>query len=159
MLAKENYPWFNKLILQTPGIIPGVGFSLSSKCTLARSLIFYKGLDYYDIPIPSVDFFTHDKKFQDYITNDKITLTKCTTRFFVESLILDYLIKSDYNNPTFLLLAGDDRIIENDKTIRLFKKQFHHTENRYKVYQKCAHTLEFDDKKLSFVDDIIKWIG
>lgn len=159
MLAKENYPWFNKLILQTPGIISGVGFSLSSKLTLARSLIFHKGMDCYDIPIPSADFFTHDRKFQDYINNDKITLTKCTARFFVESLKLDYMIKSDYKKPTFLLLAGDDRIIDNNKTIGLFKKQFSHTENHYKIYQNCAHTLEFDDKKLSFVEDIIEWIG
>ncbi len=159
LLAKQDYPWFGKLILQTPGIIPGVGFSLSSKLTLAKSLILNKGSDRYDIPIPNSNFFTHDKKFQHYIDNDKLTLTKCTARFFVESLKLDHLIPFHCKKPTFLLLAEDDRIIDNDKTVKLFEKRFSHRLNRYKIYPNNAHTLEFDDKKLSFVDDIIDWIG
>jgi alpha-beta hydrolase superfamily lysophospholipase len=67
------------------------------------------------------------------------------------------MLNRTFATPTLLLLAENDRIIHNEKTIKYFKKKFIHPGNRLKIYPGCAHTLEFEDKNFNFIEDILSW--
>lgn len=161
MIAYKHYPWLRKLILITPGIVPKVEFTPSEKMLIARNFLLGSGLMQFPIPIPGPEYFTHDPQFQDYILSDSLTLHSCTARFFIQTMFLDAQLKKSSHFchvPTFLLLAQDDNIIDNKKVTAYFSKHFTHPSNMIKEYRDCAHTLEFDQKDFSFVDDIVRFL-
>jgi alpha-beta hydrolase superfamily lysophospholipase len=161
MIAYSNYPWLDKLILITPGIIAQVGFNLIGKLKIAGNFLFHGGNSFFPIPIAQASYFTNDKQYQEYIEHDNLMLRQATARFFVHNNIIDTKLaklKTTCTVPAFMLLARDDRIIDNTRTQRLFTNHFIHPKSMFKYYCDCAHTLEFDIPCLSFVDDIISFL-
>ena len=61
------------------------------------------------------------------------------------------------NIPTLLMLAGRDRIIDNDRT-RRFVEGFR-TEKTILEYPDSHHTLELEEPGHPFVGDLIRWVG
>jgi len=59
--------------------------------------------------------------------------------------------------PTLLLLAGQDRIIDNVQT-RRFVASFPTRDNRVIDYPEAHHTLEFEPDAHPFVEDVVRWI-
>jgi len=156
-----DYPWLDKLILVTPGIMAKLGFTIGEKLKIAKSLILNSGKDYFPIPIPGADYFTRNQKKQEYIRTDPHTLRDCSARFFFQSNKLDKTARCTLKKihiPSLLLLAKNDRIIDNSKTISFFNSNFTNSSNRTITYPDCEHTLEFDQANLEFADDIIRWL-
>ena len=161
LMCAENYPWISKIIFITPGILARLGYGFVKKMQVVKNLIFNQGRKYMPIPIPGPEYFSKHKKWQDYIAKDKPTLTQCTARFFLNTAKIDSRIskmKQQFSVPAFLLLAQNDRIIYNDRTIDFFRKYFVNEKSVIKEYPDCEHTLEFDDRKFIFVDDILGFL-
>ncbi len=156
-----DYPWLNKIIFVTPGIISKLGFGISGKLKIAANQVFNGGKGFFTIPIPGADYFTRDQRWRRYINDDPYTLRKCTARFFFNSNKIDKLAlvpPKETALAALLLLARDDRIIDNHQTKQYFEKYFTCGRNLTKTYPGCEHTLEFDMKDLGFADDIIRWL-
>jgi alpha-beta hydrolase superfamily lysophospholipase len=58
--------------------------------------------------------------------------------------------------PLHLMLAADERIIDNEKT-RAFVRELHWPTTVITTYKNSRHTLEFDPDRLAFLDDLIAW--
>jgi len=157
ILERQRCPWLDKFVFITPGFKPYVGFNFFKKLSIASNLLLRHGLGYFPIPIPGADYFTNDKDRQEFVSKDEDTLRECTARFFEQSRKLDIMLNRTFATPTLLLLAENDRIIHNEKTIKYFKKKFIHPGNRFKIYPGYAHTLEFEDKNFNFIEDILSW--
>ena len=61
------------------------------------------------------------------------------------------------NVPVLLLLAGEDRIIDNERT-RLYIEQFAATDKTIICYKSAGHTLEFEPDPDPIIDDVIRWL-
>ena len=59
--------------------------------------------------------------------------------------------------PVLLLLAGRDRIIDNDRT-RRFVNRFASADKEVIEYPEAHHTLEFEPESGKFVDDLRRWL-
>ena len=60
--------------------------------------------------------------------------------------------------PVLLLLAEQDRIIDNERT-RRFVERFASSDEETIEYPGAHHTLEFEPEPERFIDDVIGWLG
>ena len=70
------------------------------------------------LPLNDPDLFTASPRWRDFIRNDRLALHQATARLLVESVRLDRYVRRAARHvtiPTLLLLAGQDRIIRNDR--------------------------------------------
>jgi len=112
----------------------------------------------FPIPLNDPELFTSDAEKQDWLRTNPHDLHEATARFFVSSAMLDRFLKSRFASnpvPTLTLLAGDDRIIDNE-AVRRQAAAF--PVGIIREYPGRAHTLEFEDANLGFVDDVVAWL-
>ncbi|MEW6535460.1 MAG: alpha/beta fold hydrolase [Candidatus Auribacterota bacterium] len=162
LLAAKQYPWLDKMVLVTPGIIPQVCPGVMSKLRTAIGMFSTPSKPALPVPIPGPDYFTGSPYYQSFIDNDADTLRTCTPRFFLQTRALDTLCKKALpvpDVPALMLLAVNDRIIDNNGTIRYFSRVFPHPGSVIKEYPLCEHTLEFDNRSFEFINDIISFLG
>jgi acylglycerol lipase len=58
--------------------------------------------------------------------------------------------------PTLLMLAGQDRIVDNERTLRYFERLA--TSDRTLIeYPEGHHTLEFEPDPTRYARDLISW--
>jgi alpha-beta hydrolase superfamily lysophospholipase len=147
------------LILLCPGLFPHVGVSLWQRLRIMAART-KSPTRLFPIPLNDPDLFTASPRWRDFIRNDPLALRQATARFMVASALLDrYLRKAPkyVNVPTLLLLAGQDRIIRNDKTHHYFHK-FATTDKNVITYAQAHHTLEFEPDPDIFLGEIIRWL-
>jgi alpha-beta hydrolase superfamily lysophospholipase len=147
------------LVLVAPGFVPArptpPGTFLSIAC--AR---FVNPTTLFDVPLNTADLFTANPDWQAFLRANPHDTHRATARFFVGSAALDFrLRRTTIATPTLLLLAGDDRVIDNARTRAYFAAHFPNPANRTTEYPGRRHTLEFEDAGLTFVDDILKWLA
>src|SRR5207244_195630 len=111
-------------ILITPGFRPIVRMRLP-----ARLAVLWKRVTHptqlLPIPLNDPELFTANPKRQEFIRDDSLALHQATARFLFESGRLDVyarLAKKRVRVPVLLLLAGQDRIIDNPKTRRFIQR-------------------------------------
>jgi alpha-beta hydrolase superfamily lysophospholipase len=88
-------------------------------------------------------------------------LHRATARFLVESFRLDRCVRSApplVKLPVLLLLAEQDRIIDNAAT-RRFVEKFATTDKEIIEYAGAHHTLEFEPDPDRFVGDLLRWLN
>jgi len=135
------------LTMVAPGIAPKVSVSLPTKLAIAASLILNPRRRF-EIPLSEVELFTDNEAMQAYLRADPYRLHKATARFLYVSRRLDGLLKKvaagALTMPTTLLLARQDRIIDNAATRRTVGRL---TAGRAVVEEfDGAHTLEFEQE-------------
>src|SRR5262249_13754042 len=132
------------LVLVTPGLCPRVRPSLSQRLRIVASRLVAPAR-LFPIPLDDPELFTATPRWQQFIRDDPLSLHQATARFLVESARLDgYLrwVPGRVQQPVLLLLAGQDRIIDNART-RAFVA--HCTEAPEVIeYPGAHHTLEFE---------------
>jgi alpha-beta hydrolase superfamily lysophospholipase len=140
-----EYPQnINGLILITPGIKALVDVSLPVKL----KIVLYAQLSP-ETPIASPitpEMFTTTPRYLDYIKGDPSRLTHATARFYFTAL----------DTPTLLLLAGQDRIIDNAGVIEIL---YRGNSDRLTVidYPEQTHSVQFDDPE-QLVQDMDHWL-
>lgn len=155
------------VVLVAPGICPKVNISLRQKISIGvTGLLDQHKL--HPIPLDEPELFTANLPMQEFIANDPLALHEATASFFLASRKLDSLAREAIGKvraPVYLLLAENDRIIDNDATIRLLEPILSPVysdggaSGAAKIYASAAHTLDFEPDTKAFFDDLAKLLG
>jgi len=114
----------------------------------------------FSIPLSDPALFTANPERQAFIANDPLSLRDATARFLVKSRRLDHYVrrcKKHVTVPTLLLLAGQDRIIDNERT-RQFVSKFAGPVEVIE-YPSASHTLDFEPSRPPNWEDLTRWLA
>jgi alpha-beta hydrolase superfamily lysophospholipase len=114
----------------------------------------------FPVPLSDPALFTASPHWQQFLRDDPLSLRQATARLLLESARLDgYLrfVKKHVTVPILLLLAGKDRIIDNERT-RRYVEHFAGTDKQVIEYPEAHHTLEFEPEPDRFLDDLRGWL-
>jgi alpha-beta hydrolase superfamily lysophospholipase len=148
------------LVLVTPGLCPRVRPRLGQRLRIVASRLVAPSR-LFPIPLDDPELFTATPRWQQFIRDDPLSLRQATARFLVESARLDgYLrwVGGRVQQPVLLLLAGQDRIIDNAKT-RAFVTHCTATPPEVIEYQEAHHTLEFEPEPEHYFSDLVCWLS
>jgi alpha-beta hydrolase superfamily lysophospholipase len=147
------------LVLLCPGLFPRVGPPLGERLAIAWSrLVSPERL--FPVPLQDAELFTATPRWQEFIRDDPLGLREATARFFTASVFLDRALRSASRKmriPVLLLLAGKDRIIDNERT-RRYVEHFPTEDREILEYPTASHTLEFEADPDPFIHDIRAWV-
>jgi pimeloyl-ACP methyl ester carboxylesterase len=146
------------LVLIGPGICPRLRPPLRTRLAIAASRPFVPSKKF-PIPLNEPPLFTGNPIKQAFIANDLLSLREATARLLFESARLDFYLRrcpGVVQIPTLLLLAGQDRIIDNAKT-RAYVSRFRGQTDVIE-YLSAHHTLEFEPDGPPFLDDLTHWL-
>ncbi|QDT49507.1 Phospholipase YtpA [Symmachiella dynata] len=145
-------------------LYPGIRARIRATATqnLKLSLADIGGAQKKRVPIPLQDpsLFTTDPDWQTYISSDPLTLRDVTVGFLLANRQLDRQLLDAPECivcPTLLMLAGQDRIIDNRATRGYFLR-FASEKRKLIEYIDAAHTLEFEPNRDETVRDLLSWI-
>ena len=98
---------------------------------------------------------------QKFIRDDVHGLREATARLLFESGRMDVYLRfapRHVTAPTLLLLAGQDRIIDNTTT-RHYVERFAAADKTVREYEVAHHTMEFEVEGAPFLNDLTTWLG
>ena len=147
------------LALICPGLQPRVGVSLGEKLRIARA-VFLNRRQTFPIPLADPALFTDDPDKQEYIRTDPLGLREATAGLLLASFLIDRRIRRaprKLTTPTLLMLAGRDRIVDNERTRRYFAR-IAAADREIIEYSEGCHTLEFDPDPDRYADDLAAWL-
>ncbi len=149
------------LTLVTPGMFPIIGVSKQTMAKIGFAMI-YEPKRHFEIPLNDPELFTTVPHWQEFFRRDELTLRECTAAFYLASRRMDRIV-SDLPNvrsiPVHLFVAGSERIIDNDRTVR-FVEGLSCGGKRITTYPAARHSLEFDvaeayfDAMVAFIDSV-----
>ncbi len=155
-----RYPaLFDGLALLAPGFKPRVKPSREERLKIAAARL-RSPTKMFPIPLNDPALFTGNPERQEYIRNDPLALREATARLLVESLKLDVYLRRAPRRvivPVLLMLAGEDRIIDNERT-RQYVERFASRDKTIREYAGAHHTLEFEPDPRPIFDDLTNWI-
>lgn len=137
---------------QQPGWLQRSLLGLSGRIGMQRRSV--------PIPLQQADLFTDSPRWQAYIENDPLTLRRITLRFARQDLRLTRHTRASaayLHLPSLLVLAGRDRIVDNERTKR-FITRLAATDKTVREYSTGAHTLEFESDVDAYLDDLTAWL-
>jgi len=150
----------DRLALLYPGLHPRIKprWWQSLQLKFARS----HDIRHHPVTLPLNDpaLLTDNKEHQAFINDDPLALHFVTSGFLNAGRDLDRIVKTNgtqITQPTLLMLAGRDRVINNEKTKRLVAN-LSTTRLTTIEYPHAAHTLEFDSQRDTFVNDLVTWL-
>lgn len=150
----------NGLALLCPGFFPQVGLPFWTRISIGRARVRWPS-KLYPIPLNDPELFTAQPEWLQFLREDELALHEATARFMIASLGLDVYLRRAWkqvNVPTLLMLAGQDRIIINEKTRRYVEK--FPTDDRTMIeYPEAYHTLEFEPDPDVYRRDLLKWLN
>ena len=114
----------------------------------------------FDIPLNEAELFTAVPRWQHFFNTDPLTLRQCTASFYLASRRMDKIVaKLPRANPVplHLFVAGDERIIDNEKTTS-FIRELRWPRCRISTYIDARHSLEFEDDSETYFNDLISFI-
>jgi alpha-beta hydrolase superfamily lysophospholipase len=130
----------------------------------ALKLVAAVGLRHVRVTVPLQDpaLFTGHARWQAYVGADPLALRKVTVRFALADLDLTRFATEapEQIEPkaALLVLAGRDRIIDNARVRRYFKR-LGAAERRLVEYAEATHTLEFEPDPAEFLRELRDWVG
>jgi alpha-beta hydrolase superfamily lysophospholipase len=136
-----------------PGVVKRVVLAAPAPTRLQRRLV--------TIPLRRPELFTNSPLWQDFIARDPLALRRVTWRFAQQDRRLTRYARESapfLHLPVLLMLAGQDRIVDNDRTRRFFQ-QIPGQRKTLIEYPGAAHTLEFEPDPMSYFADLTEWMG
>jgi alpha-beta hydrolase superfamily lysophospholipase len=148
------------LMLLCPGLFARVRPSLAQRLRIFATRLV-RPARLFSIPLNDPELFTATPRWLEFLRNDPLALHWATARFLVESVRLDGYVRFStrcVRVPVLLMLAGQDRIILNDRT-RRFVERFASSDRRIIEYPEAHHTLEFEPDPGRFIADMKDWLA
>ena len=148
------------LSLVTPGLFPQVGVSKRQAAEIGFAMLYEK-TRLFDIPLNDADLFTAVPQWQTFFREDALTLRQCSAGFYLASRRMDKPIAklaAAPPVPIHLFVAGDERIIDNEKTIA-FCKSLDWATTRITTYPNARHSLEFEGDPEIYFRDLVAFIA
>jgi alpha-beta hydrolase superfamily lysophospholipase len=158
---QKRYPGLTDgLALLCPGFFARVRPPLRERLGIAWSY-FVRPRKLFPVPLNDPELFTASPQRQQFLRDDPLAVRQATARFLANSVRLDAylrLVPRHVTVPVLLLLAGQDRIVENAGT-RRFVESFAAADKTVLEYPEAHHTLEFEPQPHRYLDDLIGWLG
>ena len=148
------------LALLCPGFFAKVRPSLGERLGIVWSYLT-SPRRLFPVPLNDAELFTASPEWQQFLRDDPLSVRQATARLLAHSVRLDgYLrfVPKHVTVPVLLLLAGQDRVIDNDRT-RRFVESFASGDKTVIEYPEAHHTLEFEPRPHRYLDDLITWLG
>ena len=147
------------LALVCPGLQPRVGVKPLERLQIALAY-FTRPRKTFTIPLSDPALFTENPDGQAFIANDPPGLRAATASLLAASVFLDRrvrLIPARVRQPALLMLADQDRIVHNDRTLAYWSKLASDQKSVIR-YPDGNHTLEFDSDPTLYARDLATWL-
>ena len=148
------------LSLIAPGLFPRVDLATVDKFRVALSLIHERD-KLYDIPLNLPVMFTDNPERREFVAGDALKLQQVSASFLLATRRLDRVVRgfthSAWRGGLHLILAGHDRIIDNDRS-RAWFRGLPLADKTLTDYPDAAHTVEFETDPAFFFNDLTAWI-
>lgn len=147
------------LTLVTPGLFPKIGVSKPEMAKIGFAML-YEPRALFDIPLNDPELFTTAPKWQEFFRRDEPTLRQCTAGFYLASRRMDKIVARLGECPPIpmhIFLAGDERIVDNDKTER-FVRELGWPGVRITSYEHARHSVEFEGDPEVYFGDLVRFI-
>ena len=158
-LERRHPALIDGLILLCPGFFPRVYPSFGQRLWILATR-FIRPRKLFSVPLNDPELFTATPRWQQFLQDDPLRLHRATARLLLESARLDgYLrfVPKYVRVPVLVLLAENDRIINNAKT-RAYIDRLAAKDKQIVEYPGAHHTLEFEADPDRFIADIKKWL-
>ena len=144
------------ITLACPGLFAKVDLTITEKFGVAMAMINDRSR-LFDIPLNSASFFTANPERIRYVDEDPIKLTRVSASFLLASRQLDKRLRkfaqSQYRGPVHLMLAGHERVIDNQKTREWFES-LPSPNKHLSEFPDASHTIEFEKDPTQFFNAI-----
>ncbi len=150
------------LALICPGLHPRVDVSLLERAGIAWALFTGQAAKKtFSIPLNDPALFTASPEGQAFIASDPLSLRVATAGLMASSAWIDRWvarIPPQVRQPALLMLAGQDRIVDNAKTRQYFER-LASTSRQVIEYPEGHHTLEFEPDPSRYALDLAAWLN
>jgi len=146
------------IALLCPGFCPRVSLSLWEKWGVVWARLT-RPTRLFPVPLSDPALFTATEKWLAFLRDDPLSLRQATARFLFSSVAFDLYLRNvgpRMGLPVLLMLAGRDRIIDDDRT-RRFVERFAGPKEIVE-YPDAHHTLEFEPDPDVHVRDLTAWL-
>jgi alpha-beta hydrolase superfamily lysophospholipase len=159
--AAPGHKPLDGIALICPGLTPRVGVSRRERLRIVGALVRGRR-ETATFPIPLADpaLFTADPEARAFIAADPLSLREATAGLLAASFFLDRGVRRAPEHvrvPALLMLAGQDRIVDNARTEAYFA-QLASPARQVIRYPDAHHTLEFEPDPSRYVRDLVAWI-
>ncbi len=148
------------LTLVTPGLFPKIGVSKPEMARIGFAML-YEPRSLFDIPLNDPELFTTAPRWQEFFRRDELTLRQCSAGFYLASRRMDKIV-ARLNEcppvPIHLLLAGDERIVDNDRT-ESFIAGLNWPQTKTTWYESARHSLEFEGDPTIYFRDLVDFLN
>jgi alpha-beta hydrolase superfamily lysophospholipase len=147
------------IALICPGLHPRVGVTRKERFGIAWALLADRRKRF-PIPLSDPALFTADPAAQAFIASDPHTLREGTARLMAASFFIDRFVRrcpQRVHQPAMLMLAGHDRIVDNERTLEYFGR-LASTDREVIHYPDAHHTLEFEPDPSHYALDLVAWL-
>lgn len=158
--AAKHPELVDALALLCPGLTPRVGVDRLERIDIALSLLF-RPRKLFDIPLGDPALFTANPDRRAFIAADPLSIRQATARLLAASFFLDLAVRraaERVRQPALLMLAGQDRIVDNESTLEYFNR-LPVVDRRVIVYPEAHHTLEFEPDPTLHARELAEWIA
>jgi pimeloyl-ACP methyl ester carboxylesterase len=135
------------LVLIVPGLRSRLSLTPAQKLHFLFDLVFRGGRRVFPLPIRP-EMFTRSPAYLDYIRRDPLRVTEASGRFLLTSLRLDRMVSRGAHRlavSTLLVLAGRDRIVDNEAVESLLQAVQEKVVLRKRMFADATHSLQFDE--------------
>ena len=158
-MAARHPELVDAIALICPGLHPRVGVSRKERLQIAWAF-FTNRRKTFPIPLSDPALFTASPEGQSFIAADPLSLREGTAGLLAASFIIDRLVSrsaSRIRQPALLMLAGRDRIVDNERTLDYFHK-LASADRQVIEYPEGHHTLEFEPDPSQYALDLVAWL-
>lgn len=146
------------LSLIAPGLFPRIDMSMADKLRIGAALLGHRTRPF-PLPIHDAGMFTANPERRAFVESDPLRLREATASFLLASRRLDRtaarLPISAWSGGLHLVLAGRDRIIDNEPT-RQFVRRMPTPCRRISEFPEASHTIEFEPDPLPFWQRLVE---
>ena len=152
-----RYPTiFSGIALLCPGLKPALQPPWTTRLRIALASRL-RPTKLFPIPLNEPELFTASPEWQRFIDADRFGLRRATARFLFNSFRFDRFLRGEYRKvicPVLLMLAGQDRILNNAATRKLLAKFTRSRHMDIFDYPTAQHTLEFEPAGHPWLEDL-----
>jgi alpha-beta hydrolase superfamily lysophospholipase len=159
IVAGRHPELVDAIALICPGLHPRVGVSHQERLQIAWAFLTNPRKTF-PIPLSDPALFTANPEGQAFIAADPLGLREGTAGLLAASFIIDRLVSRSprrIRQPALLMLAGQDRIVDNARTLEYFRK-LAAADRQVIDYPQGHHTLEFEPDPTRYALDLIAWL-
>jgi alpha-beta hydrolase superfamily lysophospholipase len=160
VIAAAQHPGLiDGIALICPGLLPRVGVTRKEKLQIAWALLTNRR-KLFPIPLSDPALFTTNPAAQQVIAADPHSLRQATAGLLAASFFIDRRVQRaprHVKQPALLMLAGQDRIVDNARTLDYFQR-LASSDRELIEYPDGHHTLEFEPDPTRYAHDLIQWI-